>query len=118
MSADLLSGFTHHRVPVAPSVVVHARCDPATIAAICEDYRAAAGIDGEHDREDDARGHLVRAPFLALWDAKGTVGALYEVPATWRDKAAQVEGGALPCFHLLQEEAPDALLDRLLPFLS
>lgn len=107
-------------VPAEPVIAEYLRCyrDPATISAICEDYRAAAGIDGEHDRADDARGHLVRAPLLALWGAKGTVGELYEVLATWRDKAAQVEGGALPCGHLLQEEAPDALLDRLLPFLS
>ena len=57
-------------------------------------------------------------PLLALWGAKGTVGALYDVLDTWRDKAADVRGRALPCGHLLQEESPEALLAELLPFLT
>jgi haloacetate dehalogenase len=91
--------------------------DPATRHAICEDYRAAASIDLDHDRADEAAGRKLAAPLLALWGAKGTVGALYDVLATWRDKATDVSGEALPCGHLLQEEAPDAVLARLLPFL-
>jgi haloacetate dehalogenase len=92
------------------------RCyrDPRTIQAICEDYRAAATIDLEHDAADaDAR---VQAPLLALWGAKGTVGALYDVPETWRDKAVSVQGTALPCGHCLQEEMPEAFLDEVLAF--
>ena len=54
------------------------------VHAICEDYRAAAGIDLEHDRQDDAAGRRIVAPLLALWGGKGTVGALYDVLATWR----------------------------------
>jgi haloacetate dehalogenase len=95
------------------------RCydDPAAIHAICEDYRAAATIDLEHDRADEDK--RLSAPLLALWGAKGTVGALYDVTATWREKAAgPVDGKALDCGHLIQEEAPDALLAELLPFLS
>ncbi|KAB1073762.1 alpha/beta fold hydrolase [Methylobacterium planeticum] len=87
------------------------------IHAICEDYRAAAGIDLEHDRQDDAAGRRIRVPLLALWGERGTVGALYDVLATWRAKADRVEGAALPCGHLVQEEAPDDVLARLLPFL-
>ncbi|MDB5366347.1 MAG: hydrolase [Rhodospirillales bacterium] len=94
------------------------RCyrDPATIAAICEDYRAAATIDLEHDQADSDR--RVTAPLLALWGAKGTVGALYEVLDTWRDKATDVRGRALDCGHTLQEERPDEVLDELLRFLA
>ena len=82
------------------------RCyrDPATIHAICEDYRAAAGIDLEHDAAD--AGRKVAAPLLALWGARGTVGALYDVLATWREKALDVRGRALDCGHTLQEERP------------
>ena len=93
------------------------RCyTPAAIHAICEDYRAAATIDLEHDAADaDAR---VRVPLLALWGAKGTVGALYDVLATWREKAFDVSGRALDCGHTLQEERPDDVLAALLPFLE
>ncbi len=94
------------------------RCysDPATRHAICEDYRAAASIDLEHDAADaDAR---IAAPLLALWGAKGTVGQLYDVLETWRDRAIDVSGHALDCGHTLQEEAPEATLAALLDFLE
>ncbi|MBP2296566.1 alpha/beta fold hydrolase [Azospirillum rugosum] len=94
------------------------RCyrDPATIHAICEDYRAAASIDLEHDAADaDVR---VSAPLLALWGAKGTVGALYDVLETWREKATDVRGRALDCGHTLQEEAPEETSAELLRFLK
>jgi haloacetate dehalogenase len=69
------------------------RCyrDPATIHAICEDYRAAASIDLEHDAADADR--KVEAPLLALWGAKGVVGSLFDVLETWREKAVNVSGG-------------------------
>jgi haloacetate dehalogenase len=94
------------------------RCyTPAAIHAICEDYRAAATIDLDHDRADQDK--RVTAPLLALWGAKGTVGALYDVLATWREKATgPISGKALDCGHLVQEEAPEAFLAELLPFLS
>jgi haloacetate dehalogenase len=93
------------------------RCyaDPATRHAICEDYRAAATIDLEHDAVDAAV--RVGVPLLALWGARGTVGALYDVIATWREKATNVLGRAIDCGHCPQEEAPDALLVALTDFL-
>ena len=92
------------------------RCysDPASRHAICEDYRAAAGIDLVHDEADSGR--RVEAPLLALWGAKGTVGKLYDMLDTWREKASDVHGRALPCGHTLQEEAPGETLDELLRF--
>ncbi|MDE1145860.1 MAG: alpha/beta hydrolase [Azospirillaceae bacterium] len=92
------------------------RCyrDPATRHAICEDYRAAATIDLRHDAEDaNAR---VTVPLLALWGAQGTVGQLYDVLATWRDKATDVRGRALDCGHTLQEERPQEVLSEFLAF--
>ena len=93
------------------------RCyrDPAAVHAICEDYRAAATIDLDHDAADADR--RVLAPLLALWGARGTVGALYDVVETWREKAVDVRGQALDCGHTLQEEVPDALLRALFDFL-
>ena len=94
------------------------RCylDPAMRHAVCEDYRAAATIDLQHDAAD--AGQRVTAPLLALWGAKGVVGQLYDVLATWREKATHVSGRALDCGHTLQEEAPEALLRELRPFLA
>jgi haloacetate dehalogenase len=94
------------------------RCynDPATRHAICEDYRAAATIDLEHDKADaDQR---VKAPLLAIWGGKGTVGALYDVLETWREKALQVSGRAFDCGHTLQEERPEETVAELTAFFA
>ncbi len=90
--------------------------DPACIAATCEDYRAAATIDLDHDAADsDSR---IAAPLLALWGGDGVVGRLYDVLATWRDKAAEVSGHALPTGHYLPEEAPEATSEALAAFFA
>ena len=73
-------------------------------------------IDLEHDAADADR--KVTAPLLALWGAKGTVGHLYDVLATWREKAVDVRGRALDCGHGLQEELPEATAAELLAFLT
>lgn len=83
--------------------------------AACEDYRAAAGIDLVHDAEDADR--RVEAPLLALWGARGTIGALYDVVETWREKATDVRGHAIDCGHSPQEEAPEELLRSIGEFL-
>ena len=63
------------------------RCyrNPQTIHAICEDYRAAATIDLEDDKADSEK--KIQCPLYLLWGARGTVGKLYDVVATWKDKA-------------------------------
>lgn len=94
------------------------RCfrDPATIHASCEDYRAAAGIDLEHDRAD--RNAPLDIPILALWGEKGIIGRFYEPLEVWRRyTSGPVTGGALPCGHYIPEEAPERLLQELSAFL-
>ena len=89
----------------------------ATIHATCEDFRAAADIDLEMDRADDTAGRKIQCPVHALWGAKGTVGVLWNVLATWREKsAAPVTGRALDCGHFLQEERPQDVLTELTQF--
>jgi len=94
------------------------RCyrEPATIAAVCEDYRAAATIDLEHDAAD--ANAKVTAPLLALWGSQGTVGVLYDVLETWREKATNVKGKPLPCAHSLMEEEPELFIAEVLGFLT
>ena len=93
------------------------RCfrNPETIHASCEDYRAAASIDLEHDTSDL---HLkIECPLLALWGEKGLVHRKYEVLEVWRERANHVSGTALNCGHYLPEESPEQVLDELIPFL-
>lgn len=94
-------------------VAEYRRCyrDPATRHAICEDYRAAASIDLDHDAADSDR--RIEAPLLLLWGAQGTVGELFDVMECWRSKAVDLRGRALPCGHSPQEEVPDMLLAEL-----
>lgn len=94
------------------------RCfsDPATIHATCEDYRAAATVDLEHDRAD--LGEKITCPLLVLWGARGLIGALYDPIAVWRERASDVRGKALPCGHWLPEELPDETLAELRTFLG
>ena len=107
--------------PFAPEAYAeYLRClsDPATAHGICEDYRASITIDLEHDRADLAAGKRIACPFLALWGAHGTVGQCFDPLAEWRSWNAGVTGEALPCGHYLAEEAPQLLLERVLPFLQ
>jgi haloacetate dehalogenase len=97
------------------------RCfrDPAAIHAMCEDYRAAASIDLEHDRADREAGRRVRCPVLALWGGRATMGRLFDVPACWREVCdGEVSGHALDCGHFLAEEKPAELLEALDSFLE
>lgn len=90
---------------------------PGAAHGICEDYRASAGIDLEHDRRDRDAGIRLRMPLLALWGAHGVVGRCFDPLGQWKRVADDVEGASLPCGHYIAEEAPDALLARVLPFL-
>ena len=83
-----------------------------TITGICEDYRAAAGIDLEHDRASRAAGLKVQCPMLVLWGSKGRIGAWYDALAIWRQYcAAAVIGGPVESGHFIPEEVPDAVLE-------
>lgn len=84
---------------------------------ICEDYRAAAGIDLEHDRADRAAGRMLQVPLLVLWGQQGVVNQCFKPLDEWRLVASDVRGQALPCGHYVAEEAPEALLAQALPFL-
>lgn len=92
------------------------RCfrDPACIAATCEDYRAAATIDLQHDADDAQR--RIEAPLLVLWGARGIVGRLFDVPATWHGKAHDLRCQPLDAGHFLPEEAPEATAEALIGF--
>ena len=106
--------------PFAPlALAEYQRCMalPGAAHAICEDYRAAAGLDLDHDRGDRAQGRSLANPLLVLWGAEGVVHRCFDPLALWRRIATDVQGEALPCGHYIPEEAPEALLAKALPFL-
>lgn len=104
--------------PVAMAEYVRCFSDPDTIHASCEDYRAAAGIDLEHDERSACDGVRITCPLLVLWGAAGFVGGAYDVLATWCEYADDVRGAALQCGHFVPEEAPRVTVDELLAFLA
>ena len=87
-----------------------------TGTSICEDYRASAGIDLEHDRADVQAGRRLTQPLRVLWGQHGAVGRCFDVLALWRERATQVTGEALPCGHYLAEELPEQVSAQALNF--
>ena len=94
------------------------RCfsSPAAIHASCEDYRAAASIDLDHDRA--SLGQKIDCPVLVLWGRDGLMERSFDVLSTWRARAANVGGKALPCGHYLPEEAPAETASELIAFFT
>ena len=103
----------------AQALAEYVRCIqlPGSARGICEDYRASAGIDLEHDRADIAAGRHLNLPVLVLWGAEGTVGRCFDPLAEWQKVATNVRGQALPSGHYIAEEVPQLLLEQVLPFL-
>ncbi|MEW8068714.1 MAG: alpha/beta hydrolase [Candidatus Thiodiazotropha endolucinida] len=89
-----------------------------TAHGICEDYRAAAGIDMQHDQADLDTGYKLEMPLLVLWGEQGVVHSCFNPMDEWQQLANMVEGEPLPCGHYIAEEAPEVLLEHVLPFLS
>jgi haloacetate dehalogenase len=115
-----IGGRSAGLAPFTPEAYAeYQRClrDPATIHGICEDYRASAGIDLDHERADLASGRRITCQMLALWGAQGVVGQCFDPLAEWRKLANKVRGRALPCGHYIPEENPAGLLAEVLPFL-
>lgn len=105
--------------PFAPEALAeYERCAAiaGTARGICEDYRASATIDLEHDRADVASGLRLVQPLRVLWGEHGAVGRCFDVLKLWRERAEQVSGTALPCGHYIPEEASEALAEEALQF--
>jgi haloacetate dehalogenase len=121
-SAEVWLRSRFERLPAASlsqeAFAEYLRCfrRPETIHASCEDYRAAATIDLVHDGADLNR--KIACPVLVLWGERGTWPKLFDVLATWREVAFNVQGGPVPTGHFIAEERPDLLLTELEKFLG
>lgn len=101
----------------APAWAEYERCFTSeAIRASCEDYRAAATIDLEHDRADREAGRKVACPLLALWGAQGVVERCFKPLEDWGRVATDVRGRALPAGHYLPEEVPDLVAQEFESF--
>ena len=116
-----LGGWGSHGLEIFDprALAEYERCmrEPATIHAMCEDYRAAASIDLEHDRADaQAR---IACPLRVLWGERGVVHRLFTPLADWQAKAAvSVSGRATPGGHYIAEETPELLVEEMLAFFA
>ena len=101
-----------------PVFAEYLRCfaDPHTLHAMCEDYRAGASIDLQHDEAD--LGTPLRCPTLVLWGVHGAMHRLFDVLETWRPRAPEAHGKALPAGHWLPEECPQEVSAALTDFFA
>jgi haloacetate dehalogenase len=116
-----LGGWGSHGLEIFDprALAEYERCvaDPATIHAMCEDYRAAASIDLEHDRADSRA--RIACPLRVLWGERGVVHRLFSPVDDWRAKASgAVSGRATPGGHYIAEETPELLVEEMLAFFS
>jgi len=104
-----MSGFT------AEALTEYIRCcTPENIHAVCEDYRAAVGIDLVHDEADMAT--KLPIPMLVLWGERSHVNRSYRPIEAWLERAVDVRGKMLPCGHYPAEQVPDETYSELQAF--
>ena len=122
LSAFDQRALAHYRAALA---------DPSRIHAVCEDYRAGAYADFEHDAADRQAGKRLAAAMLALWGSGGVAAAHGGEPpvatraagsgaastplGTWR-QWAQVRGSHR--LGISAEENPDATAAALIEFFA
>jgi haloacetate dehalogenase len=108
--------------PAVRAAYVAALSDPGHVHAICEEYRAAAALDREHDAGDRRAGRRIACPLLVLWSAGGPLGGWYTAAGgplgLWRRWADDVRGEAVVAGHFFPEELPDQTAQRLHRFLA
>ena len=118
---DLMGRRSAGLTPFDPlALAEYMRCIalPGAAHGMCEDYRAAAGIDLIHDREDIAAGKKLVMPTMVLWGEEGVIHQRFKPLQEWQAIANDVVGESVPCGHYISEEAPEILLQKIIPFLS
>jgi len=109
----------HRLIHTDEAVAEYLRCfDQNTIHASCEDYRASATIDLQHDRVDRNSENIIRCPLLFMWGSHGIIGKLYNPMEVWSQYAENVEGIEVDSGHFIPEECPEVLLNSVIPFLQ
>jgi haloacetate dehalogenase len=103
--------------PEAMADYLEAVLNPDMVRGMCEDYRAAATIDLEHDRASRAAGVKIACPLMALWGAAGKIGKWYQPLEIWRQYCSgDLTGGPVASGHYLAEETPDEVIGHFRAF--
>jgi haloacetate dehalogenase len=96
--------------------------DPARVHGICEEYRAAAAIDVEHDRADKETSKRIQCPMLHLWAEGGPLDTFYGKDGgplgIWKQWAPRAQGHSMRGGHFFPEENPDGTFAAVSQFLS
>jgi haloacetate dehalogenase len=108
--------------PDVRAAYIEALREPARVHAICEEYRAAATLDHEHDLDDRGAGRRIACPVLVLWSSRGPLGTWYAEEggplALWRAWANDVHGEPLDAGHFFPEEIPQRTAEELSGFFA
>jgi len=118
------SAFFEQETVHAVSLRLYCQCHlPSPCSQTCEDYRASATIDLDHDREDLASDRKISIPALrVLWGAKGMIAKYGDVVAEWKkvchEDIVEVTGRQMDCGHYIAEEKSEELLQEILDFLQ
>jgi haloacetate dehalogenase len=112
------AGGVHYIEPEALAEYERCFCRPEAIHAACEDYRASAGIDLEHDRASRAAGERIVCDTLLMWGERGVVHRLFDPVALWQAQCTRPLRAQLiaDAGHFIPEEQPQATADALLDF--
>ncbi len=120
---DALGGWGSPAATFSPDVraaYLDGLRDPAHAHAICEEYRAAATVDREHDRADCLAGHRVSCPLFVMWSARGPLEEWYAAESgpigLWQAWADDVQGRPIDAGHFFPEEAPEETAGALARF--
>ena len=106
-----------HCEPTALAEYERCFARPQTIHGACEDYRASAGIDLDHDRESRAAGQRIGCDLLVLWGERGVIHALFDPIGLWQAQCtATVQGRAMAAGHFIPEELPQETAAALREF--
>ena len=101
---------------------VEALRDPRAVHAICEEYRAAATLDFEHDMADRAASRRIACPVLVLWGKGGALDEWYGDAggplAIWRAWAAEVTGRPITGGHFFPEQNAAETITELRSFFA
>jgi|HubBroStandDraft_6_1064221.scaffolds.fasta_scaffold329646_2 haloacetate dehalogenase len=96
--------------------------DPARVHGICEEYRAAATIDVEHDRADKDASRRIECPMLHLWAEGGPLDTFYARDGgplgIWRQWAPRAHGQPMKGGHFFPEENPNDTAALIKQFLA
>lgn len=115
---SIAAPFAGRTAPADPVQAEYFRIqsDAANIHGMCEDYRAGASIDLEHDKADLAK--KIACPLHVMWAKPGAMDNLYDVMAIWKERGTAVTGKGMPGGHNMMEGAPAETLAELQSFLK